>query len=451
MEKILHDDYISEICKYGEVYVVGGAIRNYLYNFFHNSNKKIKDYDYLVRFVSPDNLTKILSKFGTVKEVGKSFGILLFTPKKCSESYEFALPRTEISTENGYKDFIVTPDHNLPLKEDFSRRDATMNAIGFRIYSLDDCKKLDIDLCKTPVMDDFIDPFEGISDIKNKIWRCVGDPKKRFVEDPTRIMRAFRQSSELGLTIESETLKSISKNYMVMEQLIPLSYVRLFTELVKIIDSDTKNHSNYISLMNKLGILKFLGIENFQYVDDTDRFDSSFELSKAVKLALLIRPDEATDNIKKWIDHRQLSAVASVQILDVNTLITIQKYWKDVINIKSRYDMLKIKQNVNDVLHWNDHEIFLGMFQYLRVNNRIDNETYINILELYKQTSSYIFCTDQLKINGNMLMDMWKVNGKNIKLVKEHLLDQIFKDLLVNDFDVLIEYLGDNINKIIKS
>ena len=43
-----NQDYIKDIRNSGgEIYVVGGAVRNYLYNYFHSTEIPIKDFDYL--------------------------------------------------------------------------------------------------------------------------------------------------------------------------------------------------------------------------------------------------------------------------------------------------------------------------------------------------------------------------------------------------------------------
>ena len=44
-----------------------------------------------------------------------------------------------------------------------------------------------------------IDYFDGFKDIKNKKIKVIGDPKKRFIEDPMRIIRIIRISSKLNL------------------------------------------------------------------------------------------------------------------------------------------------------------------------------------------------------------------------------------------------------------
>jgi tRNA nucleotidyltransferase (CCA-adding enzyme) len=290
---------ITSICDNGgEIYVVGGAVRNYIYNHFHKTSISIKDYDFLVRLIETDVLIKILNKYGVCKEVGKVFGIILFTDVTTKESYEFALPRTEISTGTGYRDFIVSPDPSLSLSDDFSRRDATMNSIGYRIYSVDDLNKLnksteEIDIEK------FMDPFNGILDIKNKLWKCTGDPQKRFLEDPNRVMRAFRQSSELELAIEKDTMEFILKHYK--------SYVRLYEELFKILKCDNNTAKINLKIMNDIGILSFLGIDtNDTYIDMMHTGD--IEKSILMKFAILIRP-EYIKNIKEWLNDKQISAI----------------------------------------------------------------------------------------------------------------------------------------------
>ena len=64
-----------------------------------------KDIDYLVTGLELQEIFEIVSKFGKANEVGKSFGIVTVTID--SESYDFALPRTEHSTGDGHRDFDV--------------------------------------------------------------------------------------------------------------------------------------------------------------------------------------------------------------------------------------------------------------------------------------------------------------------------------------------------------
>ncbi|MBC8131526.1 MAG: tRNA cytidylyltransferase, partial [Deltaproteobacteria bacterium] len=79
------------------------------------------------------------------------------------------------------------------LQEDLSRRDFTMNAIGY-----------------DPIADVLSDPFEGRRDLLERRVRAVGDAETRFREDGLRPMRAIRQATQLGFEIDPPTLAAIS-------------------------------------------------------------------------------------------------------------------------------------------------------------------------------------------------------------------------------------------------
>jgi len=307
-----HSDYVQDIRNSGgEIYVVGGAVRNYLYNYFHSTNIEIKDFDYLVRKLDETTIITILTKYGKTKEVGASFGIIILNYN--SENYEFALPRKEISTGYGYTDFVIDCDKDLIIEEDFRRRDATINAIGFPIYSLTDLEFLDINKNKIPQFEKFIDPFDGMTDIKNKIWKCVEDPSKRFIEEPNRIMRAFRQSVELDLTIDSLTLKGIKENCGLIKEMMPKSYSRIFNELLKMLSINNRSKKNYLEIMRDFGILDILGIINPNLnVKNT---------SLLIKFASLIKCHEIKD-IEKWLNERQISAIKYLSPLSSKIIIT---------------------------------------------------------------------------------------------------------------------------------
>lgn len=433
-------DYVKHINNEGgEVYIVGGAVRNFLYNNFHNSSIPIKDYDFLVRLLDQYSLTRILKQIGSVKEVGQSFGIVLFTTKK-GENIEFALPRTEISTGSGYRDFIVTTDHNMSIEEDFSRRDATINSIAIKVGSLDDLKRFESKKLKLD-LSQFIDPFNGVNDIKNKIWKCVGDPKKRFIEDPNRIMRAFRQSAELDLTIETNTLKAISEDYHMMKYLIPQSYVRLYNELFKMMKVNSTKMLENLNIMHNLGILDFLGIKcgNLQINLNEDL---------VIKFATLICLHTFEENIKMWANNKQISATNYLSPLDINTLVSIQKFWKDVVNIKSLYDLLKVTEQIYKLFKMQHYDIIKDILTYVHTTNLIGSEKFNEIQNYLLESKSYPVSTDQLVLNGNILMTKWNLKGTEIKNMKELLLDLIFKNVLTNNLDVLTDYVNDiqNIN-----
>lgn len=102
------------------------------------------------------------------------------------------------------------------IVEDLKRRDFTINAIAYGAKG-------------------FIDPFNGVDDIKKNIIRCVGNPYDRFNEDGLRIMRAVRFSAQLGFQIEDCTRQAMNK---LVDNLDNVSNERINSELCKIMSSD---------------------------------------------------------------------------------------------------------------------------------------------------------------------------------------------------------------------
>lgn len=154
------------------VYCVGGAVRDELLKI------PTKDRDYVVVGSSADEMLK-----RGYQAVGKDFPVFLH-PKTHEE---YALARTERKVSKGYKGFTVHANPDVTLEEDLTRRDFTMNAIA---QSADG---------------QLIDPFNGQTDIQNKVIRHVG---AAFVEDPVRILRAARFSARfVDFAIAPETMQ----------------------------------------------------------------------------------------------------------------------------------------------------------------------------------------------------------------------------------------------------
>ena len=144
---------------------------------------------------------------------------------------------TPFRSESGYSD-SRRPDSVAAasgLAEDLKRRDFTINALCFD-------------------GENTIDPLGGISDLKSRVIRCVGDPERRFDEDALRIMRAFRFSAELGFEIEPQTLRAA---LAASEKLKRISVERIRDELIKTLLSASPES---IAPLLETGALSFLGI-----------------------------------------------------------------------------------------------------------------------------------------------------------------------------------------------
>ena len=223
-----HFIFLQEITKAGgKVYEVGGTIRDSLLGIEH------KDRDLLVAGVPMERLVETLKPFGEVFTVGKSFGILKFYPKKIPDlCLDIALPRKEVSTGAGHRDFQVDYDPSLPVETDLSRRDFTINAMARELGS----EKL-------------IDPFHGEVDLQGRLLRMVS--KRAFEEDPLRLMRGIQFAARFNLTIEPETLEAMKSTAPLIKFVSP---ERIAEELKKLLTAE-KPSVGFI-WMEKIGLLK---------------------------------------------------------------------------------------------------------------------------------------------------------------------------------------------------
>jgi tRNA nucleotidyltransferase/poly(A) polymerase len=416
-------DYIQELVKEGaEVYVVGGHIRNAYYNKIHGTSIPIKDTDFLIRLLNEKIITNILKKFGTVKFVGVAFGIITLTLFNTKTSIEFALPRREESTGPQYKYVNVEADENISLMEDFSRRDATINAMAVQVFSLGDV----MNMC----LDNIIDPFNGKSDIENKLWRAVGDVDKRFMEDSTRIMRAFRQSAELGLTIEENTFEFIKLHSHYINALIPTSYVRLYNELFKMLKYDYC--AKYICMMNDCHILKILDID----ITGEQCMSLILTHNMRIKLAILFKDKIFDDmiNIKLWLNNHQIAATNFLNKYDVQFCDVLKSIDPmDIMAIKSKKDMLIKISIIEKNCKEHGYEFFGNVLEYCKVIGH--NDPFID--DIYAQCKNYPHSVDKLKISGITLMDEFKIKQMDIQQTKLNLLHMVYDDVVENNEDCL--------------
>lgn len=119
------------------------------------------------------------------------------------------------------------------LEEDLSRRDFTMNAIGF-----------------DPIDGRLTDPFDGRGDLARRTVRAVGDPEQRFREDGLRPLRAVRQATQLGFAIDPPTQAAIPRTLAVFRK---VSAERVRDELLKLLASPKPSRG--IELLRETGLL----------------------------------------------------------------------------------------------------------------------------------------------------------------------------------------------------
>ena len=180
-----------------EIFLVGGAVRDLLLS------RKTQDYDFVIRKVKVKDLEEFLNSQGKVNLVGQTFGVFKFTPrgKEKQEPFDIALPRKDFSLgTGGYRDVEIQTSPGLSIIKDLSRRDFTINAMALKWEGLN---KKGINQWQ------IIDPCSGRKDLIKKIIRAAKDPKERFKEDYSRMLRAIRFACQLDFKIEKETWQAL--------------------------------------------------------------------------------------------------------------------------------------------------------------------------------------------------------------------------------------------------
>ncbi len=187
-----------------QLLVVGGSVRDAFLGRDHGDIDLCTDArpEETRGLVSPgaEGLWLQGAEYGTVGVLldGVRFEITTFR----TESYEPGSRHPQVS----FADDITT---------DLSRRDFTINALAIRLSDLE-----------------LLDPFGGRADLKAGVIKTPIDPKLSFTDDPLRMLRAFRFSSQLGFGIEKATLAAITE----LKELIgSVSAERIRDELTKLL------------------------------------------------------------------------------------------------------------------------------------------------------------------------------------------------------------------------
>lgn len=203
-----------------EAFAVGGCVRDTILN------RNPQDWD-ITTSALPHQVKELFHK---TLDTGLQHGTV--TVRIQGEGYEVTTYRIDGEYNDSRHPDSVEFTSNLI--EDLKRRDFTINAMAYN------------------PREGLVDAFDGISDIENKLIRCVGNPEERFDEDALRILRAVRFSAQLGFDIDDNTMKAISKLSHTLEN---ISTERIHSELEKLILSD--NPDKLITAYNA-GITKIV-------------------------------------------------------------------------------------------------------------------------------------------------------------------------------------------------
>lgn len=200
----------------GKPYLVGGTVRDIILK------KKIKDIDIEIHNISLKKLENILKSFGTVKLVGKQFGVLRL------ENYDidWSLPRSDSS---GRKP-TVKIDINMGIKKACKRRDLTINSMAVDLSKINKpIRTHSTSSGRTGLLNTkfkIIDYYGGLKDIKNKKLRAIN--KNLFIQDPLRFYRVMQFIGRFEFSPDKQ-LNNICKKIS-----LKISKERIYQEIKKL-------------------------------------------------------------------------------------------------------------------------------------------------------------------------------------------------------------------------
>jgi tRNA nucleotidyltransferase/poly(A) polymerase len=184
------DQYIASL-GFPEAYRVGGSVRDEILG------RQAKDADYMVRGIGLPELGSQLrgsgARISALKLCSTGQPIGWRAAVKGIGTIEIVLPRKEVSTGPGHRDFEIRCDPTITLEQDAVRRDFTINALYRDVNN-----------------DIVIDPLgSGLSDLHHRRIRTTHVDS--FRDDPLRTLRAMRFVSTLpGFELVAQTALDIA-------------------------------------------------------------------------------------------------------------------------------------------------------------------------------------------------------------------------------------------------
>lgn len=210
-----------------QAFVVGGYVRDLLLK------RGSKDIDFVCVGSGIELAEKVAAALGPRVNVNvyKNFGTAQISMDDLD--LEFVGARKESYRTESRKPIV----EDGTLDDDQKRRDFTINAMAI---SLNEAR-----------FGELVDPFDGLTDLKNKLIKTPLDPAITFSDDPLRMMRAIRFASQLNFDIDADTFEAIGNQ---KERLKIVSQERITDELNKIIVSKVPSYG--FKLLFQSGLLK---------------------------------------------------------------------------------------------------------------------------------------------------------------------------------------------------
>ena len=426
-------------------YAVGGWVRDlYL-------ERVCKDIDIVVVGNGIDFAKKVAEKINPKLKVNyfSNFGTAQFNYQGID--YEFVGARKESYQRDSRKPIV----EDGTIEDDIARRDFTINAMA-------------ISLCQDNY-GELLDIYHGCQDLKDKCIKTPLDPDITYSDDPLRILRAIRFSSQLHFTIEKRSLEAISRNASRMEI---ISKERIHKELNKILLSPKP--SKGLDLLFQTGLLDFVlpelkllhGVElykgkghkdNFyhtlQVVDNVAQKSDDLWLRWAALLHDIAKPQTKSyseENGWSFHGHEVLGTKMAVSIFKTLKLPLDQplQYVRKMIFLHLRPIALTKEEITDSAVRrllfeaGDDIDDLLLLCQSdITSKNEAKVARYLENLEKLKLKIKEVEERDHIKnfqppITGEIIMEIYNLKpSRVIGDIKNHIKEAILDGVIRNDYE----------------
>lgn len=448
-------DYISKAADaLGlETYVIGGYVRDFM---LEKENPKDIDIVAVGSGIDLANKVAALLPFEAKVQVFKTYGTAMLRFKDLE--IEFVGARKE-----SYQEHSRNPSVDKgTLQDDQNRRDFTINAMAICLNAAD--------------YGALLDPFDGITDLQNKVIRTPLDPDITFSDDPLRMMRAIRFSSQLGFDIEAASLASISRN---AHRLQIVSKERIVDEMHKILLS--KKPSRGLKLLHQTGLLPFIlpelealkGVEQIKGQKHKDNFYHTLQVVDNIakttdklwlRWSALLHdigkaPTKKFDKKIGWTFHgheyigsKMVKGIFKRLKMPLNEKL---KYVQKIVMMSSRPVILS--ENVTDsavrrlIFDAGDdlEDLMIHCEADITTKNKVKEKQYLNNFAVVRQKIKEVEARDHVRnfqppISGELIMETFNLKPcREIGVIKDAIKEAILEGEIANDYEEAYNFMMD--------
>ena len=367
-----------------QAYLVGGCVRDLLCGI------EPKDFD-IATNATPNEIKKI---FKASRIIGKRFKLVHIYNR--SDLIEVATFRSgddrtndgSLITDQSGK--ILRDNIWGTLEQDTFRRDFTINALYY-----------------CPITKKIEDHNNGIKHIHEKIIVSIGDPKKRFEEDPVRSLRAIRFSNKLEFKLDKNIKEAIYEKGHLLSN---ISNARLFDEFCKIFLNGMAEKN--FNKLTSFGLNKFLILTSPKKNEFTSR----------LIIEALRNTDKRLKNNQSVTPGFLIAAVLWPEILEKSMkkgAINLRKFFRSMDQV------LRKQQQITAIprkFHGYIKDIWVLQ---LKLHSRIGKQPYKTLKHpRFRAAYDFLLLREKAASNKKYLGDWWTDFQKN---------DDSIKKLLIKD------------------